>query len=43
MRISTLIAWFYYKNKNIIRNHLNSNDPKIFLNLYLNIYKEKRF
>ena len=40
MRISTLIVWFYYKNKNIIRNHLNSNDPKIFLNLYLNIYKE---
>jgi ADP-ribosylglycohydrolase len=40
MRISTLIVWFYYKNKNIIRNDLNSNDPKIFLNLYLNIYKE---
>jgi ADP-ribosylglycohydrolase len=40
MRISTLIVWFYYKNKNIIRNGLSSNDPKIFLNLYLNIYKE---
>ena len=40
MRISTLIIWFYYKNKNMIKNDLNSNDPKIFLNLYLNIYKE---
>ena len=40
MRISTLIVWFYYKNKNEIRNCLNSNDKNLLWKLYSNLFEE---
>ena len=40
MRISTLIVWFYYKNKNEIKTILKSESPAKFFDLYTKIYKE---
>jgi len=40
MRISTLIAWFYYKNKNKIKSILKSESIAKFFDLYVKIYKE---
>ena len=40
MRLSTLITWFYYKNKVEIKNILKSNNSKKFFELYGKIYLE---
>ena len=40
MRISTLIVWYYYKNKNEIKNILKTDNKTKFLELYNNIYLE---
>ena len=40
MRISTLIVWFYYKNKNEIKNILKSDNIAKFFDLYAKIYIE---
>ena len=40
MRISTLIVWFYYKNKNEIKNILKSENTTKFFDLYSKIYVE---
>ena len=40
MRISTLIVWFYYKNKNEIKNILKSENTAKYYDLYISIYKE---
>ena len=40
MRLSTLIVWFYYKNKNEIKNVLKSNNLEKFFELYSKIYLE---
>ena len=40
MRISTLIVWFYYKNKDEIKNILKSENIAQFFDLYVKIYIE---
>ena len=40
MRISTLIVWFYYKNKTEIKMILTSDNAAQFFDLYTKIYKE---
>ena len=40
MRLSTLIVWFYYRNKNEIKDILKSNKTIKFLDLYNKIYLE---